>query len=200
MTHIYVRKYRQYIWFFMFIIHVKNAYNPRNCGSIPRLYCHYAPAMFYRVGALHVIVSSLLLSKINSMHCILDYRCPCSALRNACSVLPGRIWNDSEQKTLLWSLHWEFFPSQSHAKIESWCPNFDSYTSSHFDSFIKNESVWPRKLSQSDSNSTMTQLLSQVDSKKLALLLVTQLPSPLTRKLSHGRSWVNLTQFCTMGG
>ena len=41
----------------------------------------------------------------------------------------------------------------------------------------------------------MSQVLSQVDSKKLALFLVSQFPSQLTQKLSHGRIWVNLTQF-----
>ena len=50
----------------------------------------------------------------------------------------------------------------------------------------------PEKLSQIDSNSTMTQLLNQVDSKKLALFLVTQFPSQLTRKLTE--SWSNLSQ------
>ena len=74
----------------------------------------------------------------------------------------------------------------------------DSFTSGHFDS-LKNKAVGPKKLRQIDSNLTMTQLLSQVDSKKLALLLVTQFPGPLTQKLSHGWIWVNLTRFCAMG-
>ena len=54
----------------------------------------------------------------------------------------------------------------------------------------------PEKLSHIDSNSPMTQLLSQVESKKLALFLVTQFSSQLTQKVSHYRIWVSLTQFC----
>ena len=58
----------------------------------------------------------------------------------------------------------------------------------HFDSFLEKPSQFdPEKLSQIDSNSPMTQLLSQVDSKKLALFLVTQFSSQLTKKLSHCR-------------
>ena len=94
-------------------------------------------------------------------------------------------------------IHCEFFPSLSDSKIESCCPNFDPYTSSRFDSILEKMSQFdPEKLSQIESNSTMTQLLSQVDSKKLPLLLATQFPNQLTQKLSHGRIWVNLTQFC----
>ena len=53
------------------------------------------------------------------------------------------------------------------------CPNFDPYTSHHFDSFKKTSQFDQEKLSQIDSNSTMSQLMSQVDLKKLALFLVT---------------------------
>ena len=45
--------------------------------------------------------------------------------------------------------HWEFFQSQSDSKIESCCSNFDPYTSSHFDSFLRktsqfNQENWVR--------------------------------------------------------
>ena len=70
-----------------------------------------------------------------------------------------------------------FFRVKVTQKLSHACPNFDAYTLSQFHSF--------KKMSQIDSNSTMTQLLSQIDSKKLALFLVTQFPSQLTKKQSH---------------
>ena len=67
-----------------------------------------------------------------------------------------------------------FFRVKVAQKLSHVVPNLDPYTSSHFDSFLKKTSQFdPEELSQIDANSTMTQLLSQVNSKKLALFLVT---------------------------
>ena len=61
-------------------------------------------------------------------------------------------------------------------KIESSCPNFDPYTLSHFDSFLKKrvsltQKNWVRFKFNHDS------IMSQVDSEKIALFLVTQFSS-----------------------
>ena len=63
-----------------------------------------------------------------------------------------------------------FFRVKVTQKLSHACFNFDSYTSIHFESFKKTSQFDPEKLSQIDSASTITQLLSQVDSEKISIV------------------------------